>query len=368
MKSESAQGSKKEKHLLICRFSAMGDVILVYPVLKAVLLAYPEIRMTLLTRASYAVFFQDLPRLNIHAVDFNKDYKGLPGLFKLYRSLRGHRFEYFLDLHQSLRSRILQVFFRLSGLKCLTYQKNRAAKKEITREKQKIRRQLPHTTQRYIEVFGKIGLHISLDTPQFFEQRQTEGPRLKDFLEKHHLKLPKPTQEAWIGIAPFAQHENKIWGIHKVKELLQELSEDTQLRVFLFGGGKSETEQLQGIAQAHPTQVFCVAGQLQLEDEINLIQKLNLMLAMDSSNMHLASVAGTPVISIWGATHPDIGFAPLYQPSNHFIQLTTEQMPCRPCSAYGKKPCLRKDKACMVQISASSVAQKIQDTLNLANP
>jgi ADP-heptose:LPS heptosyltransferase len=87
------------------------------------------------------------------------------------------------------------------------------------------------------------------------------------------------------------------------------------------------------------------------------------MVAMDSSNMHLASISGIPVISIWGATHPDIGFAPLYQPKSNFVQVSVEELPCRPCSVYGNKPCLRGDKACMERISAHFVAEKVKEIL-----
>ncbi len=361
--SKVSQSSPKNLNVLVCRFSAMGDVILIYPVLKAVLLAYPEVQITLLTRASYAVFFEDLPRLKIHAVDFKKDYKGFFGLYKLYRTLKSNQFDYFLDLHQSLRSRVLQIFFKSSGLKCFTYQKSRADKKKMTRPEHKKRQALTHTTERYKVVFQRAGLDIDLKKPHFFDLENRDRAILDSFLDKHTLPKKNNAQK-WIGIAPFAQHENKIWGISKIKELISELTlKGKNIHIFLFGGGASEVEQLENIAQSNPMQLFCVAGQLPLSAEMQLIQDLDVMIAMDSSNMHLASISGIPVISIWGATHPDIGFAPLYQPKSNFVQVSVEELPCRPCSVYGNKPCLRGDKACMERISAHFVAEKVKEIL-----
>ena len=43
--------------------------------------------------------------------------------------------------------------------------------------------------------------------------------------------------------------------------------------------------------------------------------------------MHFASLVGTRVISIWGATHPYAGFYGYHQDSGDVIQ---ENLPCRP--------------------------------------
>lgn len=346
-------------HLLVARFSAMGDVLLLYPVLKTLLHQYPALEVTLLTRKQFTVFFEDVPRLHLIGVDFKNEYKGLKGLYRLYILLKKEPFDAFLDLHESLRTRVLKLFFGLSGKKCLTYQKDRKSKKAITRPYHKKRQQLRHTSERYLAVFEKLGFKASLRTPQYFEKKEVISEELSKFLTENPLQNTKVA--TWIGIAPFAQHENKIWGIEKVKQLIDLLLQTpNKYKIFLFGGGATEKEILQNLAAPYPHQVYNLAGQMTLASEIELIQQLSLMLAMDSANMHLASLAGIPVFSIWGATHPSLGFAPLYQPENHLIQVSTENLPCRPCSVYGNKACLRGDKACMEQISAQQVFEKIK--------
>jgi ADP-heptose:LPS heptosyltransferase len=81
---------------------------------------------------------------------------------------------------------------------------------------------------------------------------------------------------------------------------------------------------------------------------------------MDSSNMHLASLTGIPVVSIWGATHPYAGFLGYGQTEENAIQLNLE---CRPCSIYGQKPCLRGDYACIQNITPQTIVDKVTHIL-----
>lgn len=339
----------------------MGDVLLLYPVFKSVLENNPDVRITFITRKRFGVFFENIDRLEVIEIDFAQSYKGISGLYLLYKRLRGMKFDYLLDLHQNLRTWVLKSFFRLGSVKCLTYQKGRIAKKRATRLKNKILTPLAHTTERYANVFQKIGLKVNLQEKYFIQISQDVSHTLQSFLNKNHLQildLEEDNKDIWIGIAPFAQHENKIWGIAKTESLIKLLIENQNIHIFLFGGGRTETEILEKLAKQFPKNVVCVAGNLDLKDEMQLMKRLKIMLTMDSSNMHLATLLGLPVISIWGATHPDLGFAPLYQNVNHIIQIPTSELTCRPCSVYGNKPCFRKDKACMQMISPELVKDK----------
>ena len=87
---------------------------------------------------------------------------------------------------------------------------------------------------------------------------------------------------------------------------------------------------------------------------------LDAMVSMDSANMHMASLVNCPVVSIWGATHPYAGFVGWGQKEENFVQL---DMPCRPCSIYGSKPCLRGDYACLSGIAPEVIADKVENLL-----
>ena len=89
---------------------------------------------------------------------------------------------------------------------------------------------------------------------------------------------------------------------------------------------------------------------------------MDIMLTMDSANMHLASLVGTPVVSIWGATHPNVGFYGFRQDPNNAVQIDLD---CRPCSVFGNKPCANSEQyACMNRISETSVIDKINNILD----
>ena len=68
---------------------------------------------------------------------------------------------------------------------------------------------------------------------------------------------------------------------------------------------------------------------------MEIINKCKVFISLDSANMHLASLTSTPVVSIWGPTHPFLGFSPLFN-DEFIVQLNKEELPCRPCSVYGK--------------------------------
>ena len=141
------------------------------------------------------------------------------------------------------------------------------------------------------------------------------------------------------------------------EEVIRSLSGDSACRVFLFGGGAHEKEILNAWEKKYPN-VISVAGKLKMDEELVLMSRLDVMESMDSGNMHLASLVGTPVVSIWGATHPYAGFMGWHQSPDNAVQL---DLPCRPCSIYGNKPCMRGDFACMKNISPELIIEKIEN-------
>ena len=83
---------------------------------------------------------------------------------------------------------------------------------------------------------------------------------------------------------------------------------------------------------------------------------LDAMVSMDSANMHLASLVHTPVVSIWGPTHPYCGFSGWHQSPDLAVQL---DISCRPCSVFGNKECYIGDFRCMRSISPQMIIDKV---------
>ena len=78
----------KKEHILVIRFSAMGDVAMVVPVVYSLAQQYPHVRITVLSRTFARPLFEDLaPNVNFMAADLKHEYHGIKGLNTLYRRL-----------------------------------------------------------------------------------------------------------------------------------------------------------------------------------------------------------------------------------------------------------------------------------------
>lgn len=351
-------------NLLLLRFSAMGDVALLSPVVQAFTHHHPDVRITVVTRPKFTVFFAQFPNVRVVGADVSGRHKGLSGLFRLFQELRKtDSFDLVIDANENLRSSVLKRLFWMAGVSSVTIDKGRAEKRALTRKKDKIRRPLPHSIERYATLFKTAGfpLQLSPERASFsFEPTAVAETELVTFLKRHHPS----TDEPWLGIAPFAQHPQKIWPFERFGLLLKQIYSDRSMPIFLFGGGSAEIAQLETLRQRFP-QVIIVAGQLSLSAELALIRRLSGMLCMDSGNMHLATLSGVSVLSIWGATHPNAGFGPWGQGAEAIIQVPTDVLTCRPCSVFGNVPCWRGDLACLNDISVATVAERVRGMLGV---
>jgi ADP-heptose:LPS heptosyltransferase len=338
--------------LLVTRFSSMGDVALVAPALRAVLAAHPEVEITLLTRPLFVPFFAGMPRLKVETVDFKGRHKGFKGLRRLYRELAPQGFDALIDLHNVTRSQVLGWFFRLGGVPVVRLDKGRGEKRAYIAGKS--RRPLKHTVQRYLETFARFGLAASEVDGPYIQASDAALAKADEILKG----LGIAPGDKLLGIAPFAMHAQKMWPLGHTRELLAELGSRPGLKVLLFGGGAEETQRLEALAEEFPN-AYSMAGKVGLAEELGLIRRLTAMLSMDSSNMHLAVLLGVPTFSIWGGTHPELGFRAYRQDPALEIQPQIE-LDCRPCSVYGAKPCrYGQPPKCLDSITAEDVARKL---------
>ena len=188
-----------------------------------------------------------------------------------------------------------------------------------------------------------------------------EGKREKEKVlsekEEEEVKAEslKPQGEKWIGIAPFAAHKGKIYPLEKMERVIELLLErEPNCRIFLFGGGAEERELLTQWESRHDRCTCALLGSLY--NELVLMSHLDTMVSMDSANMHLASLTGTRVVSVWGATHPFAGFMGWNQSPADAVQTT---LPCRPCSIFGNKPCLHGDYPCLNSITPEEIVERV---------
>ena len=334
--------------LLIIRTSAMGDVALTTPVLAGMRKQYPDIELVLLTRPDFKPFFFSIEGLRLFLPDLKNRHKGFLGLVRLFRDIKGQgKIDYIIDLHDVLRSKILRLLFRLSGVPVAVIDKGRTEKKSVITGKNKVL--LKHSVDRYCDVFTKAG----------FPAKPSEGSWIipsSEALTKAGL-MADTHGELNIGVAPYAKHKLKMWPEENMVRLLEMISEKHKSRFWLFGGNE-ESESLAAF-QKKIAGSFNTVGKLSLDEELALMSKLDFMIAMDSSNMHMAALVGTEVISIWGGTDPLSGFGAWMQPENFSVSIPIEELSCRPCTTYGKGECARGDFACMNWLTPGMVFKRL---------
>ena len=336
----------------------MGDVAMTVPVIRAFVEQNKNVKITLVSRPFFKPFFDGIPNLTFFEIDLEKRHKGFLGLLRLYADLKQLNIDAVADLHNVLRSKVIRTLFALSGKKVAFTDKKRSEKKALTRAENKVFKPLKSMFERHVATFTKLGFSVDLSSRSF----GTNFPE-KAILSEEILTISGEKENfRWIGIAPFAQYESKVYPHDLMQKVIDELALNNNNKIFLFGGGNKEIEILNSFSK-NKNNVIVVAGKLNLEQELQLISNLDVMLSMDSGNAHIAAMLGIKVVSLWGATHPFAGFSPFNQPLKNSLVADRNQYPLLPTSVYGNKKVAGYDDV-MRSISVESVLEKIDFVLN----
>jgi ADP-heptose:LPS heptosyltransferase len=305
----------------------MGDVAMTVPVLRALVLQHKEVKITVVSRPFFKPFFDGIPNVDFFAVDLQKRHKGFFGLLRLFSDLKKLDIDVVADLHNVLRSKVVRSLFALSRKKVAFTDKGRAEKKALTRLENKVFKPVKSMVERHTETFKELGFSIDLTNPQF---------PTKAILSDDILKTTGNKTQNWVGIAPFAQYQSKVYPLDLMQKVIDELAENNSIKIFLFGGGNEEIQKLNQLQNNH-SNVIVLAGKLKFNQELEVISNLDIMLSMDSGNAHIAAMLGIKVITLWGATHPFAGFSPFNQPFENCIVSDRDKFPLLPTSIYGNK-------------------------------
>ena len=318
--------------ILAYRFSAFGDVAMAAPVFREFLEQNPEVEIVMVSRSNFEALFEEIPNVIFKGVNLD-DYKGFFGLNRLANELiKEFHPDLIANLHDVIRTKILDKIYSTKGFKVFKINKGKEEKEHLTDIWNLNKIQLKKTVERYADVFREMGFQVTLS---------------------HQLR-PTSFNKSGIGFAPFAQHKGKMLPLEKANELARILS--LKNTVYFFGGGKAETEILEKWEKEIPN-TRNLAGKLNLTEELDTISQLEIMISMDSANMHLASLVGTRCVSVWGQTHPYAGFLGFGQSEEDVVQV--KDLTCRPCSVFGDKECFRGDWACMGELNIQKIVDKI---------
>ena len=342
-----AKSDSGYRNVLVMRLSALGDVAMTIPVLYPVCRANPGIRFVMLTKGWPASMFHDRPdNLMVVGIDVNKEYKGLLGLIRLASSLRRqYDIDAVADLHSVMRTWVIGAWLKLCGLPVVRLDKQRGRRKALVSHKSS--EPVTPTIDRYRQVFQQLGIEAPDNFTRLFDGKP---------LPVSPIVLEKGPGQRWIAISPFSAHEGKVYPLKLMEEVIAQLSKRDNYWIFLMGGGKTEKIALRGIARKNERVISMAEIKHGFTDEYALLSKCDVMLTMDSANMHLASLVGLKSITIWGATAPACGFLGYGQDASIDIQLDLE---CRPCSIYGERECRFGDYRCLTGIKPDLVVERV---------
>lgn len=327
---------------LIIRLATIGNVAMTVPVVASVSKRYPNDRFIIASKKDLSAMFSSMPNVEFREVDNHLGWRGVWEIYKAWRD----EIDVVIDLQSVLRTRIFRLLMWFSGKRVKGVRYGRIRKHLITVWGIGKRWPLPTEFERYADTFRSAGL----ETDDGFTALPVNQKAATVVQEQYGMKAGR-----WIGLAPFAKSRSNMLPYRVTKEIIEQLTKDEKTHVFLFGAGKIECEMLRQWASVFP-RTISVAGQLRLEEELELMRHLDVMICMDSANQHLSSLVGLRAISVWCATHPIIGFQGWKQHSEDIVQ--RHDLRCRPCTCHGINYCRYHNYACR-QIEAENIIQQI---------
>ena len=312
---------------------------------------YPELEITVVVRERFFPFFDGIENIRLKKFEIEGLHKGLIGAVRLRNELMDADVDAIADFNNSIYTRFLRRTVFPWLCKKAWVDNGREGKKLLTRKFRKIFVQQQPTVMRYCDTLRHLGFKVK---PVLPSHEQMSLP------EQIGSRASKK-EGVWIGVAPFAAFNGKIYPLKLADRMMRILCEKYS-RIFVFGRGKYE-EQFAHAMELRYDNVISVIDKMSLREELNLMSYLDVVVTMDSAPMHMASLLGIRTVSIWGATHPYAGYFGYGQPEDSMIQV---DMPCRPCSVNGSKPCMFGTYACMKRISPEEIASRVEKVLEKA--
>ena len=331
-----AKEKKRFRNVLVIRLSVLGNVAMTIPVLYPVCKANPDTRFIMLTKMWPASMFHDRPA-NLKVVDFDvkENHSGVIRLLKLAAQMRKlYDIDAVADLHNVSGTWVIDAYMRACG----------APVARLDREKPKRRALVNHKSNEPV-------------TP-IHERYRNVFTRLYDGREwpVSPIVLKKEEGQRWIAISPFSSHRQKAYPLEQMEKVVAELCKRENYWIFLMGGGKAEKIALRPIARKYKNVISMAEVKHRFIDEYALLGQCDLMLTMESANMHLASLVDLQAMTVWGPTSPACGYLGYNQVVEDDIQLDME---CRPCSITGDKPCKFGDFRCLKNIPPEYIVQHV---------
>ena len=326
--------------ILIIRFSSLGDVVMASAAVEALNSKFPEAGVHVLTKNAYVLLFE-----GDEHVEKVVGIQGQESPFEIVRLLGRRSFDAVIDLHGSLRSRIVTALVR-SPLK-LRVNKHSLARRAMVWSRNRFRRSFD-VLGNYLETLSPLGISGRVFprlVPDSEDVKKADG-------------LLRGLEKSVIGLAPGSKHPTKRWSGKSYASLADNIARNGFFPVFI--GDENDVGIIERIREQMAEESLSLAGKIDLAVTTGVISCFRCLVTNDSGPMHIAGALGTPFVAIFGPTHPNLGFVPGY-PSGSIMH---SGVLCSPCSIHGEKNCRMKRRLCMEEITGEMVMGKIVNSLD----
>lgn len=340
------------KKILVVQTSYLGDVVLTMPLLSELKRRFPRAVLSVLCTPQAKDLLDGNPEIDEIITDDKKGrQKGWAGLWRKAQELRSRGFTLALSPHKSFRSALLlflagvpyRVGFRQSAGWFFYHAR---AYRDSDR----------HDVERNLSILQPLGidpedcrrvLRIDADLQS---QQAVEGIFRSLGVERNGLAL---------GINPGSVWPTKRWTADGYADLIVQLKRKYDCKILLFGGPEdshtvSKIQELSGHVGVN------LAGKLSLKELACALDWCGALITNDSGPMHLAVARGVPVVAIFCATTPSLGFYP-YSSRAVVVQ---KGLSCRPCSSHGGRRCPLGTEDCIRLIKTNDVLRGVERLLN----
>jgi len=334
--------------IAVTRFSSLGDIILLLPMLRILHRNAPDSSITAITLNRYAELFKRETSID-EVVEINGN--SLKELKQVIQELNKRKFDIFIDAHNVLRSNL--IFKLIKAPKKIQLKKEGLKKFFLINFKLNLYRKSQSLFESYMNLAEKALGKIKSEYPHGLNINQKEKEKVTQLVNEKAIDIQK-----LICIAPGARWNTKRWPEKNFARLIDKLK-SFELEPVLIGG-KSDTPVCSEIKSLAETNIPDFSGKLNIFETAELLGRSRLLVTNDSAPLHLSELMNTPVVAIFGPTVREFGYFPLLKES-----ITIEKrLWCRPCSRNGARKCFRGNKPCLTSISTDDVLNTIIQTLN----
>ena len=317
---------------LVIRFSSIGDIVLTTPVVRCIKKQLPGAEIHYLTKSAYRGILEHNPYIDqVHTLD--------KPLLEKTRELKALGFDFIIDLHNNLRTRIIKGIIDVPAF---SFEKLNTEKSLLVQFKINT---LPgvHLVDRYMQTLAPFGIRNDAEGLDYFLPPDIE--------ETFNIRQLIANND-FIAFAIGAQHATKRLPANKIISICRNINKT----VVLLGGREDEAIG-EEIAVQSGQHVINLCGKLTLHQSAFVVNKASKVISHDTGLMHIAAAFKKEIISVWGNTVPGFGMTPYY--GNHSVwnfEAEVSNLSCRPCSKIGFKACPLVHFNCMNQQNTSTIS------------